>query len=269
MIRVGVVGAAGRMGQEVCKAVAGSADMTLVAAVDPASAGARLDELGGPELPPLEIHADLEALRRAGAEVAVEFTVAAASRANLVRYGALGVHAVVGTSGLTDEDIAAAAPVLAQAGVNAVVAANFALGAVLLMRFSEMAAPLFAGMEIIELHHDAKRDAPSGTAMATAARMDAARRAAGAPALGPDPTQDAVLPGARGGEAQGGIRIHAVRLPGLVAHQEVLLGSAGEALTMRHDSFDRRSFMGGVLLAVRHVGTTPGVTRGIESLLGL
>jgi 4-hydroxy-tetrahydrodipicolinate reductase len=150
-----------------------------------------------------------------------------------------------------------------------VVAPNFALGAVLLLRFCELAAPLMDSVEVIELHHDQKRDAPSGTAMDTAARIVEARRRAGAGPLPADPTVHEVLPSARGAEAPGGVRVHSVRLPGLVAHEEVLFGAAGQTLTLRHDSYDRVSFMPGVLLAVRAVADRPGLTVGLGPLLGI
>jgi 4-hydroxy-tetrahydrodipicolinate reductase len=140
---------------------------------------------------------------------------------------------------------------------------------VLLIRFCELAAPHMDGVEVIELHHDAKRDAPSGTALHTATGIAAARERAGAGPLSADPTTEFVLPGARGGEGPGGVRIHSVRLPGLIAHEEVIFGALGQSLTIRHDSYDRRSFMPGVLLAVRCVADRPGLTRGIETLLDL
>ena len=261
MQKVGVVGAGGRMGQEVCRAVTDQADMELVAAVDPAHAGA--DASG------LAIVGEVNALSDLGAEVVVDFTVAAAARHNLPHYAHRGIHAVVGTTGLSPEDLAQAAVVFEGSGANAIVAANFAIGAVLLMHFCRLAAPLMDSVEVIELHHDAKRDAPSGTALHTAAGIAEARQAAGAGALPPDPTTELVLPGARGGEAAGGVRVHSVRLPGLVAHEEVIFGAAGQSLSLRHDAYDRRSFMPGVLLAVRTVADRPGLTVGLEALLGL
>jgi 4-hydroxy-tetrahydrodipicolinate reductase len=175
----------------------------------------------------------------------------------------------VGTTGLGDAELEAAAQLFADSPANAVVAPNFAIGAVLLMRFCELAAPHMDGVEVIELHHDAKRDAPSGTARQTAAGIAAARSRAGSPPLPADPTTELVLPGARGGEGPGGIRIHSVRLPGLIAHEEVIFGALGQSLTIRHDSYDRRSFMPGVLLAVRAVPDRPGLTVGLEALLDL
>jgi len=261
MHRVGVVGAGGRMGQEVCRAVSEAADMELVAAVDPAHVGQ--DACGR------AIVGEVIALSDLGAEVVVDFTIAAAVRHNVPHYAQQGVHAVIGTSGLSDDDLAAMAARFEGDGANAIVVANFAIGAVLLMHFCRIAAPLMEGVEVIELHHDAKRDAPSGTAMHTAAAIAAARRAAGAGPLPPDRTTDVVLAGARGAEGPDGIRVHSVRLPGLVAHEEVIFGAQGQSLSLRHDSYDRRSFMPGILLAVRSVADRPGLTVGLEALLGL
>ncbi len=256
-----MVGAGGRMGQEVCLAVAAAADLELVAAVDPAQVGR---PLGG-----LTVEGDRAALSDRGAEVVVDFTVAEAARDNLGYYAGAGLHAVVGTTGLTEADLARAADLFAASVANAVVAPNFAIGAVLLMRFCALAAPHMDGVEVIELHHDAKRDAPSGTALHTAQAIAAARERAGAGPLPADPTTECVLPGARGGEGPGGVRVHSVRLPGLIAHEEVIFGAPGQSLSLRHDSYDRRSFMPGVLLAVRAVPDRPGLTVGIEALLGL
>jgi 4-hydroxy-tetrahydrodipicolinate reductase len=261
MVRVGVVGAGGRMGQEVCRAVSEASDMELVAAVDPAHVG---EDAHGKL-----IVGEVLALADLGAEVAVDFTIAEAVRHNLPHYAQLGVHAVIGTSGLSDADLAAVRARFEGSSANAIVVANFAIGAVLLMHFCRIAAPHMDGVEVIELHHDAKRDAPSGTAMHTAAVIAEARRAAGAGPLPPDPTTDVVLAGARGAEGPDGVRLHSVRLPGLVAHEEVIFGAAGQSLSLRHDSYDRRSFMPGVLLAVRSVSDRPGVTVGLEALLGL
>ncbi len=262
MLRVGVIGAGGRMGREVCEAVAAADDLALVAAVDPAAAGDAVP--GG-----LEASADLDALTAAGVDVAVDFTSTESARQNLAWCTDHGVHVVVGTSGLTPDDLADAERRCTETGVHVAVVPNFAIGAVLLMRFCEMAAPLMDGAEIIELHHDAKRDAPSGTAMATAARITDARARSGAPPLPGDATELRVLDGARGGEGPGGVRIHSVRLAGLVAHQEVVFGAPGQSLTLRHDSYDRRSFMPGVLLAVRALPGRPGLTVGLEPMLGL
>jgi 4-hydroxy-tetrahydrodipicolinate reductase len=262
-LRVGVFGAGGRMGSTVCRAVADDPDLELVAAVDPHHAGIDLRQLIGDEGCGIQIAGDAEDLARAEADVAVDFTAAPAARENLRWCAANQVHAVVGTTGLTDDDLAMLRASFVD-GVNCVVAPNFAIGAVLMMRFAEMAAPWFETAEIIELHHDAKIDAPSGTAMLTAERM-----AAASADWAPDPTLDERLPGARGGGTPAGIRVHSIRLRGLVAHQEVLLGTTGQTLSIRHDSNDRASFMPGVLVAVKAVADHPGVTVGLDSLLGL
>jgi 4-hydroxy-tetrahydrodipicolinate reductase len=182
------------------------------------------------------------------------------------------MHAVVGTTGFTEADLDHLASRFTGpefGAPNCVLAPNFAIGAVLMMRFAELAAPWFEGAEIVELHHDGKLDAPSGTSARTAERMAIARTSTGSGPFPPDRTTTAPIPGTRGGSGSAGVRIHSVRLPGLVAHQEVVLGSLGQTLTIRHDSYDRVSFMDGVILAVREVPTRPGLTLGIESLLGL
>jgi 4-hydroxy-tetrahydrodipicolinate reductase len=254
-LRVGVVGAGGRMGRTVCEAVGADDDLQLVAAVDPDHAGA--EGLGG-----VRVEAELAGLVEAGAEVVVDFTIAPAARTTLPFLAANGIHAVVGTTGFDDADLKLFESAFSTS--NCLIAANFAIGAVLMMRFAEVAAPFFETAEVIELHHDAKRDAPSGTAMTTIARM-----AAASDRWAPDPTEEQVVPGARGGRTHG-IPVHSVRLRGLVAHQEVLLGTAGQTLTIRHDSYDRSSFMPGVLLATKAVADLPDrLTLGIEGLLGI
>ena len=260
MIRVGVFGAGGRMGSTVCRAVIDAPGMELVAAVDPLHAGIDLGQLGVHDTN-VHISGKVAALRDAGAQVAVDFTVLDAARENLAWCADNGVHAVVGTSGFTEAELAGLAERFAQSDANAVIAPNFAIGAVLMMRFAEQAAPYFDSVEIIELHHDQKIDAPSGTAIATAERIAAASKDWGA-----DPTQKVVAEGARGGVVAG-IPIHAVRLRGLVASQEVLLGTTGQSLSVRHDTFDRSSFMPGVLLAIQKVGDTAGLTVGLDALL--
>jgi 4-hydroxy-tetrahydrodipicolinate reductase len=267
MLRIGVVGAGGRMGRQVCEAVAAESDLELVAAIDPAESGQQLRTLAGPIVPDITVTADLAALLDAGAEVAVDFTLATAARIQLPWYAAHGLHAVVGTTGLSEDDLRAAEAAFAASPANAVVAPNFAIGAALLVRFCELAAPVMDGVEVIELHHDEKRDAPSGTAMHTAERIAEARAAAGAGPFRADPTTEIVLAGARGG-AVDGVHVHSVRLPGMVAHEEVIFGALGQSLTMRHDAYDRRSFMPGVLLAIRLVPDRPGLTVGLGPLLG-
>lgn len=260
--RVGVFGAAGRMGSTVCQAVASDPDLELVAAVDVHHEGLDLRAVTGAEVAGLRVASDPSALTDAGAEVAVDFTVAEAARSNAAWCAAHGVHAVIGTTGFSEADIAQLRAAFTAS--NCLLAPNFAIGAVLMMRFAELAAPFFETAELIELHHDAKLDAPSGTAMLTAGRM------AGASARwAADPTRTEVLAGVRGGLGPGGIRIHSVRLRGLVAHQEVLLGTTGQSLSIRHDSYDRTSFMPGVLLAAKTIAAHPGVTVGLDAFLGL
>ncbi len=244
-VRVAVIGAAGRMGQQVCRAVDESEDVELAGRFD---AG---DELG-----------DL-----AGADVAVDFTVPEATLDHVLHCVQLGVHAVVGTTGWTDERLSEVRAVLAEhRDVGVLIAPNFAIGAVLTMKFAAEAARFYESVEVVEMHHPDKVDAPSGTAVRTAQLIAEARRDAGA-APSPDATTTA-MDGARGADVDG-VPVHAVRLRGLVAHEEVLLGSPGETLTIRHDSFDRASFMPGVLTGVRQVGQRPGLTVGLESYLGL
>lgn len=269
------------MGIAVCRAVSDAPDLVLVCAVDPRLAGSSLDEVAGVEGSGLVIAEAADALADSGVEVAVDFTRAEAAMANLAVCAANGIHAVVGTSGLSEASIAQIAGWFGsgrgpgrtpdqgpdQRGPNCILASNFAIGAVLMMRFAELAAPHMESIEVVELHHDAKIDAPSGTAMHTARRVADARAAASAGELAPDPTRHEVLAGARGGAGPGGVRVHSVRLRGLVAHQEVLMGTTGQSLTIRHDSYDRTSFMPGVLLAVRCVADRPGLTVGIDSLL--
>lgn len=246
-IRVGVLGARGRMGSEVVRAVHDAPDLSLVATLD--------------------VGDDLAELARAGAQVAVDFTHPESVMGNLEYLIGAGIHPVVGTTGFDEQRLDQVRAWLAAApGVGAVIAPNFGIAAVLMMRFAAAAAPHFESVEIVELHHPRKADAPSGTATRTAQLVAAARREAGSPDM-PDATTSA-LAGARGAEVEG-VHVHAVRLQGLVAHQEVLLGGPGETLTIRHDSFDRASFMPGVLLAVRKVAATPGLTIGIDGFLGL
>jgi 4-hydroxy-tetrahydrodipicolinate reductase len=251
------------MGRTVCAAIAAEADLELVAAVDPYHAGIDLQQLGVPGTG-LQVAGSPEAFTDANTEVAVDFTVVEAARANLEWCAEHGVHAVVGTTGLTPDDLDTLRARFDASPANAVIAPNFSVGAVLMMRFAELAAPLFDSAEVIELHHDEKVDAPSGTALLTADRMAAASND-----WVPDPTTQVVLDGARGGRGPAGIRVHSVRLRGLVAHQEVILGTAGQTLTIRHDSFDRSSYMPGVVLAVRAVPDRPGLTVGLDALLGL
>jgi 4-hydroxy-tetrahydrodipicolinate reductase len=246
------------MGATVCAAVQDADDCELVAAVDPHCAG---QTVAGTDL---FISDSPDALVAAGAEVVVDFTVVSAARENVRWCAAHDIHAVVGTTGFTGDDLDELEILFTDnSTANLFIAPNFAIGAVLMMRFAEQAAPWFETAEIIELHHDRKIDAPSGTAMSTAHRMAAASQQ-----WAKDPTTTVVAEGARGGLVDGAIRIHSVRMRGMVAHQEVLLGTTGETLSLRHDSYDRSSFMPGVLLAVRKVAALPdGLTVGLDALL--
>jgi len=245
-MRVAVLGASGRMGSAACAAIDAADGLELVARVGSAD--------------------PLTTLSDAGAEVAVDLTRPDAVLGNVTFCVEHGIHVVVGTSGV-DEHLDEIRGLLdASPGVGVAVVANFAIGAVLMMRFAAQAAPYFESVEVVELHHPDKADAPSGTARRTAALVADARRAAGVP-VQPDATATA-LDGARGAVVEG-VPVHSVRLRGLVAHQEVLLGTVGETLTIRHDSYDRESFMPGVLLAVRQVASRPGLTVGLEPFLGL
>ncbi len=245
MIHVGVAGAKGRMGQAVVEAVQEQDDMRLVAAID----------IG---VPPT-------ALIQAGSDVVVDFTTPDAVMRTLSTCISSGVHCVVGTTGFTDERLEQVRAMCADnPTVGVLVAPNFGIGAVLMMRMAAMAAPYFESAEIIELHHPDKVDAPSGTATLTARMIATAR--AGQPEA-PDATAQEV-DGARGARIDG-VPVHSLRISGLVAHQEVILGGLGETLTIRHDSLDRRSFMPGVLLGVREVANRPGLTVGLEHYLDL
>jgi 4-hydroxy-tetrahydrodipicolinate reductase len=260
-LQVGVLGASGRMGQTVCEAVIDDDELSLAAAIDPLNAGLDLRQVTG--LPSeLRVAAQPTAELHKGVDVFVDFTVRDAAMESLRWCAANGVHAVVGTTGFTDEDLAELRKIFTTS--NCLVAANFAIGAVLMMRFAEMAAPWFESAEIIEMHHENKVDAPSGTAMATLSRM----RDASSDWL-EDPTRKQLLAGSRGGMDESGIAVHSLRMRGLVAHQEVLLGTTGQSLTIRHDSYDRCSFMPGVLLGIKRVASLPGLTIGLETALGL
>ncbi|HZT68116.1 MAG TPA: 4-hydroxy-tetrahydrodipicolinate reductase [Acidimicrobiales bacterium] len=268
-VRVGVFGAGGRMGATVCQAVAADPELELVAAVDPHYAGLDLHQVTGVSVGGLQVAPDPAEMARAGAEVAVDFTHLEAAMANLRWCASTGVHAVVGTSGFAPDHLAELERLFGAEGPNCIVAPNFAVGAVLMMRFAEIAAPFFETGEIIELHHDAKIDAPSGTAVATAQRMDSARQAAGVGGWSPDPTTTHTIAHARGAEGAGHTPVHSVRMRGLMAHQEVILGTTGQTLTLRHDTSDRTSFMPGVLIATKAVAGRPGLTVGLDAVLGI
>ena len=241
-MRVGVIGARGRMGIAAAAAVEASSDLVLAAQVD---IGDRLD-----------------ALADARVEVVIDFTHPDSVMGTLDYVIAHGMHAVVGTTGFTDERLSTLrATLAANPGIGVLIAPNFSVGAILLMKFAVQAATYFESVEIIELHHPDKADAPSGTARHTAELVAAARSGM----VAPDATVTA-LPGARGADVDG-IPVHSIRLRGLLAHEEVLLGGPGEVLTLRHDSLDRSSFMPGVLLGVRQISVHPGLTVGLENYL--
>jgi len=263
-MRVVVSGAGGKMGREVVRAIHGAGDMTLVGAVDPACAGADAGELAGLGRLGVPVYASVaEALAETGADRMVDFTTPAAVFQNVMTALDLGKRVVFGTTGLEEAALSAIDRRARERGLGVVHAPNFAIGAVLMMRFAAEAARFFDQVEIIELHHDQKKDAPSGTAIKTAELIAEARGSRRELAAA---TETEVAPGARGGDVRG-VRVHSVRLPGLVAHQEVILGLPGQTLTIRHDSFDRVSFMPGVLLALRRVGEVTGLVYGLEHLL--
>jgi len=245
--KVGVLGSLGKVGEQVCRAVDEAEDMELVAAIDAADS--------------------IEEVVTSGAQLVVDFTHPDVVMDNLEFCIDHGIHAVVGTTGFDDARLAQLRTWLESSPETGVlVAPNFSVGAILMMRFAAEAARFYESVEIVELHHPDKADAPSGTARRTASLVADARREAGAAPI-PDATSTS-LDGARGAEVDG-IAVHAVRVRGLVAHQEVILGGPGETLTIRHDSMDRVSFTPGVLLALRKIGSTPGLSVGLETFLGL
>lgn len=244
-MKVAVFGALGKMGQEVSAALELASDLELVAKVD-----------AGDDL----------ALANA-AEIIVDFTHPESVMANLEWAISQGKHAVVGTTGFTEARIAKLTELLReQPAVGVLIAPNFSIGAIMMMHCAELCAPYFESVEIMELHHPNKADAPSGTANLTAKKISQARLLSNSPEI-PDATSSA-LPGARGAEVSG-VKVHSLRIQGMVAHQEVLFGGAGETLSIRHDSLDRKCFMPGVLLACREIAKYPGVTFGLEKILGI
>lgn len=254
MTRVAVSGAAGRMGRLVGEAVAAAPDLQLVAGYDPHGAG---EEVAG-----ITVSADPEVV--AAAEVVVELTNPSVVLGNLARWRRCGLHAVAGTSGFDDARLAVLRRKWGSGPPNCLVVPNFSIGAVLLLQFAAAAAPHFAAAEVIEAHHDRKADAPSGTALAAAAGMS---RAGGRQDRAVESRE--VVAGARGARVEG-VPVHSVRLPGLIGFHEVIFGTAGETLTIRHDTTDRASFLPGVLLGIRRVAGLPDpVTVGLEGLLGL
>jgi 4-hydroxy-tetrahydrodipicolinate reductase len=254
VIRVGVIGATGRVGAEVCRAVHADPDLELVAGISRSKAGEKAAEALGLEGSGVVLAEDLDSFVASDVEVAVDFTSGDFAPEHVAWAMEHDVHIVVGTTGFEVDEAWRAAP------VGVVVAPNFAIGAVLMQRFAAEAARYLPAVEIVELHHEGKADAPSGTAAATADAVAAARRERW---TGPSGES---LAGVRGGDREG-VRIHSVRLPGLVAHQEVILGGRGQTLTIRHDSTDRTSFVPGVLLAIRWAPSHPGLTVGLDAIL--
>jgi len=248
---VGVLGAAGRMGREVCGAVDATDDLRLIAAVDPHHEGTELGHL--------VVAGSRDALE--GVDVAVDFTTPGSVIENARWCLERGMHMVIGTTGIGEEGLAEIGRLTGSGDANAIVAPNFAIGAALMMRFAEQAARHLDAAEVIELHHDQKVDAPSGTAITTAQRIGAARAGAWQA-----PGGDGSHPGARGADVDG-IRVHGIRLPGLLAHQEVIFGGPGQTLILRHDTIDRSAFIPGVLLAIRSVADRLGLTVGLDALL--
>ncbi|MDI6689028.1 MAG: 4-hydroxy-tetrahydrodipicolinate reductase [Actinomycetota bacterium] len=263
MIKIVVTGAAGKMGREVCKTVLQQKDMTLVGAVDIVHVGCDVGKLLGLADTGIAIDNDLERVfKETSPDVMVDFTHPAAVMNNIRSALKSNVHVVVGTTGLTERDLTEVESLVKDGKTNAIIAPNFATGAVLMMKFSEIACKYFPDVEIIELHHNQKADAPSGTALKTAEIISQAK--VGEASRNPKETEK--IKGVRGGEAKG-IRIHSVRLPGLVAHQQVIFGSTGQILSIKHDSIDRSSFMPGVLMAIREVQKRRGLTYGLDKLL--
>lgn len=265
MIDVLVSGAAGRMGREVVKAVTAADGMRVVAAVDPGWQGRSIDDGSGGEVVCVSSIEEAVAKAASTPHVMVDFTRPDAVEANLRVATGFGMDCVIGTTGLATDTLRAIADE-APAGVCIFVAPNFAIGAILMMRFAEQASRFMPSAEIIELHHDKKLDAPSGTAMRTAALIAAARQE-----IVRAPGAETELPGGKGarGADVSAVRVHSVRLPGLVAHQEVLFGGQGQTLSIRHDSIDRTSFMPGVVLAIREVGAHSGLVVGLETFMDL
>lgn len=263
-IRVLVSGAGGRMGQEVCRAVDRADDLLLVAAVDVQYVGEPLGQVAGIKGCELQVQRSLsDAIAASSPDVVVDFTQPYSRYANFRATLDGGARPVVGTTGWTPQDLSEAEQACREAGLGAVIAPNFAIGAILMMRFAAMAAKHMPSVEIVELHHDAKLDAPSGTAAKTAALIAEARRAAGVHPPQPEGVPDTA---ARGLDLDQ-VRIHSVRLPGLLAHQETLFGGLGQTLSIRHDTISRESFMPGVLLACRRVMALDGLVYGLEALL--
>jgi 4-hydroxy-tetrahydrodipicolinate reductase len=244
------------MGDAACEAVAADDELALVASVGRSAAGRTIADV--------VVSGELRAFADAACDVVIDLTTADAARTALPWMAMHGMHAVSGTTGFDDADIEGFRGAFGDGPAHCLIAPNFAISAVLMMRFAELAAPYFDTVEVIEYHHDRKIDAPSGTASATAARIAASR---GDRAWSPDPTEHEVYPGARGGVGPGGIRVHGVRMHGMVAHQDVIFGADGQSLTIRQDSYDRSSFMPGIVLACKRIADHPGLVLGLDRYL--
>ena len=263
VVKVIVAGASGRMGQETVRALTSSAEFEVVAAVDKLGIGESVRDFAGANVPDIRIQGKLgETLDNVPCDVLIDFTHPSSAAANTLSALKRSVAAVIGTSGLSSEDLSAIRAACLEHGKPALLVPNFAIGGVLLMRFAEIAAKWFPNVEIIELHHDGKADSPSGTATRTAEIISENRETVPRGVVGAIEK----YPGARGATVKG-VHIHSVRLPGFVAHQEVVFGGQGEILTVRHDSIDRKSFMEGVKLACREVHSLSGLTIGLDKLM--
>ncbi len=268
--RVVVCGAVGRLGREVVRAIFEAEGLEMVAAIDVVSVGAEIGELAGVGAIGVAVESDLQtAIARTSPQVLVDFTLPGSVKANALVALEHGVALVIGTTGLSASDLETLDALAREKGVGVFIAPNFAIGAVLAMQFAAQAARYLPDVEIIELHHEKKLDSPSGTALLTAQKIAQARKVAGTSPIPTPPNTIEKAPGARGArhENTGDIPVHSVRLPGFVAHQEVIFGGTGEILTIRHDSVHRNSFMPGVVLAVRKVGGLHGLVVGLENLL--
>jgi 4-hydroxy-tetrahydrodipicolinate reductase len=262
-IKVGVMGACGKMGQEICKAVFDDSDLELVAAIDVINQGYELGpSLGRPQCK-LQIDTNLhDVLLQREIDVIIDFTNAQAVLNNAPKIMESGINLVIGTTGLTEEEIKNFEQLAIKNNVGILIAPNFAIGAVLMMKFAREAAKYLPFVEIIEKHHNQKLDAPSGTAIKTLEEIEKVRK----PMVQGNINEYEKIPGVRGGDYQG-IKIHSMRLPGLIAHQEVIFGGIGQILTLKHDSLSRESFMPGILLGCKKVGSWKGLVYGLESIL--
>ncbi len=264
MIKVGISGALGKMGQEIIRAVRADADLEFVIGID--STSAKINDRSFD----FDLVSALTLIDPKDIDVLVDFTTASAIKSTMDFCSNNSINLVMGTSGVTADDLKIAERLFSnEDSPNAVIASNFAIGAVLMMNFAKFAAPYFENAEIIEYHHNQKIDAPSGTAVTTAERMDIARKKLKLDSFPTDSTQKHVLKGSRGGLGAANIPIHSVRVQGVVANQDVILGAQGQTLIIKHETIDRSAFMPGVILAIKKVMQTNGLTFGLEKFLGI